>query len=291
MLAARDDEDLQRAPHPVGLESLAGRALEPPKVADRDDSIGIAVDEQHRAAERRDRPCRRDGADGVAAWLEEDVRGQPGERVGEETRNRQAREAERLPRQPVRVRGRRRGDNGRDARLCGRGQECPDPAHRVAQDPDRRHVGTREQRVHAGQRVGPELARRERQLLGRVGAVPADVEREHVEARRVQHERVRKRSVARGLPAVDEQDRGPGGAVAGRDPPGRQPDPRGRHIHVLEGEPEEARVMLGRMAVRVARAGAVRLRESPGGDRRDGEGRGQAEPAAGHRRVVIVARW
>ena len=49
---------------------------------------------------------------------------------------------------------------------------------------------------------------------------PADVERQHVEARRVQDLRVGERPVARRLPAVDQHDAGRSAGPAGRYQPG-----------------------------------------------------------------------
>ena len=59
---------------------------------------------------------------------------------------------------------------------------------------------------NAGQRIGPELAGAERQVLGRVGPVAADVEGQAVEAGGVEEGGHRQRPVARRLPAVDEDD-------------------------------------------------------------------------------------
>jgi hypothetical protein len=155
----------------------------------------------------------------------------------------------------------------------------------VAKDPDGGDLVPRQQRVHAGERVRPELSGGQRQLLGGVGAMAANVEREDVEACRIQDLGIRQRAIARRFPAVDKQDGGPGLAAARRDPPGRELHPANRaDADRLEREADEARVVLGRVAVRVARPGPVRLRESPRGDRPDGERGGQAEAAAGHAR-------
>ncbi len=68
-----------------------------------------------------------------------------------------------------------------------------------------------------GQRVGTEFAGAERQLLGRVRAVAADIEGQAVETGGVEEDGHRQRPVASRFPAVDEHDtrpasrrRGPG---------------------------------------------------------------------------------
>jgi hypothetical protein len=67
-------------------------------------------------------------------WLEEDVCRQPGKRVSDHVRQREAREVEGLPRQAVRVRGRGDRYHGSDTWL-GRGcKERADRTHRVAED-------------------------------------------------------------------------------------------------------------------------------------------------------------
>ena len=79
------------------------------------------------------------------------------------------------------VRGR---DDGGDARLGSSGEDRPDRAHRVTEDRAVRHLGpgTKASKVASG--VGAELAGADRQRLGRVGAVPADVDRRGSEIRR-----------------------------------------------------------------------------------------------------------
>ena len=181
--------------------------------------------------------------------------GQPRQRIGHGAGERQACEPERLAREPVRVRRGRGGHDGPDPRLGGRRQERPDPAHRVAQDADRGDVRTIEQRARPGERIGTELARGERQLLGgfapwpRMSSVrtwnPAALSSWALGS-------VRSRA---GFPAVDQEDRRTRGAVAGRDPPCRQGDPGGRDRHLLEREPEVARVVVRRVLVRDSRRG------------------------------------
>ena len=68
----------------------------------------------------------------------------------------------------------------------------------------------------------PELAGAQRQVLGRVLAVAADVEGQAVEAGRVEEDRHRQGAVAGRFPAVDEDDARATLAVTGRDEPGRQ---------------------------------------------------------------------
>ena len=69
----------------------------------------------------------------------------------------------------------------------------------------------------AAERVAPELAAAQRQGLGRVRPVAADVEGQAVEAGGVQEHGHRQGPVARRLPAVDEDD---ARARAGRRGPG-----------------------------------------------------------------------
>ena len=253
-------------------------------MAERDDAVGVAMDEEDRTAVGLDGAGGRDRSDGVAAGREEHVGGQPRQRVGHGAGERQARESERLAREPVRIRRSRGGHDGPDPRLGGCGQEGPDPAHRVAQDTDRGDVGAIEQRACPGERIGTELARGERQLLGRVRAVAADVERQHVEPRGIEQLGIGERAVPRGLPAVDQEDRGTRGAVAGRDPPCRQGDPGGRDRELLEREPEVAWVVVRRVLVGEARAGAIGLREAPRCDRAERERGGDSD-----RRVLMRA--
>ena len=64
------------------------------------------------------------------------------------------------------------------------GQDRPDGAHRVTRDGRPGDLGALEDRAIAGEGVETELAGTDRVRLGRVGTVPADVERQAVEARR-----------------------------------------------------------------------------------------------------------
>ena len=83
------------------------------------------------------------------------------------------------------------------------------------------HLGPREQRAERRQRVGPNSPARQRQVLGRVRAVAADVEGQAVEPGGVEEQRHRQRPVARRFPAVDEDDARARRAAAGRDEPRR----------------------------------------------------------------------
>ena len=112
--------------------------------------------------------------------------------------------------------------------------ECPTTAPTVTS-------GRAMQRLERRQRVEPELAGADRQGLGRVRAMAADVDGQAVEAGRVQEDGVGQRPVARRLPAVDEGDARTGLAVAGRDEPGRQLDVAGADGGRLERQPEVGR--------------------------------------------------
>ena len=114
----------------------------------------------------------------------------------------------------------------------GRPRACKhraDAAHGVARDRGHGHFGPRDRGTERRKRFRPELAGAERQLLGRVRPVGADVKRQAVEPRRVEEERHRERSVASGFPAVDEHDRRSGRATACRDEPGGQVEPIALH--------------------------------------------------------------
>ena len=76
------------------------------KVADRDDVVLVAVDEEHRHLDLAHGPRGTDLGRGVPARAEEDVGGEPGKRPRDRARDRQARKAERLTGEPVRVGGR-----------------------------------------------------------------------------------------------------------------------------------------------------------------------------------------
>ena len=103
---------------------------------------------------------RTDLADDVAAWPDVDVGREPGERVGDDVRERQAGEAERLAGQAVRI-GRRRGrDHRRDAVVGGRREDGPDPAHRVPGDRPDRHLRPGQQGLEGRQRVVRRTRRR-----------------------------------------------------------------------------------------------------------------------------------
>ena len=134
---------------------------------------------------------------------------------------RQPGEPEGLAGEPVRIGRPRRRDDRCDPRVRRAGEERADRAHRVAGDRPDRHLRLLDQRPEGGQRVGPEFAGAQRQLLGRVRAVAADVEGQAMEARRVEEDGHRQRPVARRFPAVDEDDAGARRSTSGGDEPGR----------------------------------------------------------------------
>ena len=187
------------------------------------------------------------------------------------------RETERLAREPVRIGRARGGDDGLDPRVGGPRQDRPDGTHRVPRDGRLGHLGPLQQRAESGQGVGPELAGAQRQRLGRVGAMAADVEGQGVEAGGVEEEGERKGSIACGLPAVDEDDGWTGGAVTGRDEPGGEGNALGLDDHRLVGEADIGGSQVRRVATRVAGADAVGECEPVGQTQRCG-GSGSRDP-------------
>jgi hypothetical protein len=120
-----------------------------------------------------------------------------------------------------RARGvRPRQERRRDARVRRAGEDRSDRTHGVAHDGPDRDLRPGDERLEGGERVESELAGAERQLLGRIGAVTAHVDREAMEPGGVEEDRVGQRAVARRLPTVDERDTGAGPPTAGRDEPG-----------------------------------------------------------------------
>ena len=164
VLAARDQDGLDRRPGPPAGSDRRARPARPLRSramwAGGTTASSLAVGEQDRAAVAGDRVGGADLAHDVAARPEVDARRQPGERVGDRVGDRQVGEPERLAGQSVRV-GRRRGrDEHGDARVGGRGQDRPDPAHRVPDDAAGRHLRSGEQGVEGGQRVERRTRRR-----------------------------------------------------------------------------------------------------------------------------------
>ena len=182
----RHDQRLDPRGERVACAGRTGRRREPLQVA--------RAARPCRSPRGRAGPDRRSGRSRVAALMSStpvaarpdvDARREPGERIGDRVRDRQVGEPERLAGEPVRI-GRCRGrDDGRDPRVGGAREDRPDGAHRVTGDrADSVTSGCSMSARNAGQRVGPELAGAERQVLGRVGPVAADVEGQAVEARR-----------------------------------------------------------------------------------------------------------
>ncbi len=224
----------------------------------------------------RDRRRRAHLRDAMAARPQVDPGGQPGERVGDRVGDRQLREAERLAREPQGVGGRRGRDDGRHPRVGGTGEDRPDRAHRVAGDGTDRDLRASEERLERGERVQPELPGADRQRLGRVGAVTADIDRQAVEPGGVEEDRVGEGPVAGRFPAVDERDTRTWRTAACGDEPGRQLQQAGSHGHGLERQPEVGRGQRRWVLARIAGAGAIRERESVGEPQRCGrEGRDQ----------------
>ena len=231
----------------------------------RDDFVGCAVDQQDRLVRGRERRRGTDVADPVAAWAEVDAGREPGQRHRDRIRDRQVGEAEGQAGQLVRL-GRGRGrDDCRDSRVRGARQQRADPAERVAGDRPDRDLRPGDQRLERRKRVGPELARADRQRLGRVRAVTADVDREAVEAGGEEELGDRQGPVPGRLPAVDEGDARAGLTAPRREEPARQPARARRwHDDVLE---READAPTGR-SMAAAAAGT-----RPVGDRRPRSGR------------------
>ena len=76
----------------------------------------------------------------------------------------------------------------------------------MTEDRAARDVRTGDERLERRKRIEPELAGGQRHGLRRVRTVSPDIDRQAVEAGRVEEQRDRQRPVARRLPAVDEHD-------------------------------------------------------------------------------------
>ena len=280
VLAARDDQRLERRRIRLADPGRASGGGQPREMADRDDGVLVAVRQQDRPLVPGERRAGADLVDVVAARTQVDPRREPGQRVGDRVGQRQPGEIEGQPREAVRA-GRAGGRNERgDPRVGGRRQDRPDAAHRMADDPADRHLGLLDQRAERRQRIVAELAGAERQVLGRVGAVAAHVEGQAVEPGRMEEHGQRQRPVARRLPAVDEHDARPPGAAAGGDEPGREGDAVGVDPHRLIGEADVRRRHPRRLAPGVAGPHPVGQREAirqP--DRGGGDRGGDPDPA------------
>ena len=132
-------------------------------------------------------------------------------------------------------------------------------------------LGPIDQRGEPGRGVDAVLAGADRQDLGRVRAVPTDVEGQAVEPRRMQELGGRQGPVTGRIPAVDEHDAGARGATASGDEPGRQLDAGGVHGRLLERQTEIRRAEPGRATEREAGPDAVDVGEPERGRQR-GEG-------------------
>ena len=142
-----------------------------------------------------------------------------------------------------------------------------------------RHLGPADQRAERRERVEPELAGADRQRLGRVRAVAADVDRQAVEAGRVQEQRVRQGPVARRFPAMDEGHPGPAAPPrAGMNQAGSSRSPE-RTRASSNGSPRSAGVDGRRVLPRIPGPCAVGERE-PVGQAELGGGDGRREPGA-----------
>ena len=241
----------------------------------RDDIVGGAVDQQDRLVRGRERRRGADVPDQVAARTEVDAGRQPGQRHGDRIRDRQVGEPEGQAGELVRL-GRGRGrDDRRDARIRGARQQRADPAERVAGDRPDRHLRPGDQRLERGERVGPELARADRQRLGRVRAVAADVDREAVEAGGEEELGDRQGPVPGRLPAVDEGDARTRLTAPSRQEPAGQAARAGRrHDDVLERQAERRRVDRRRPRSREPGTAAIDDREAVGKRKRGRGDRG-----------------
>ena len=209
------------------------------------------MDEEQRPRVAGDGPARRQAAHRVTARAQVDPGGELGEGRRERLGDRQPREPERLPGEPSRVGGGGRADERRAAVPGGRrGEDRPDRSEGVAEEGAAGHLGPGEERIQRGQRVVAELCDADRQRLGRVVAVPADIEREDVVPGGMEDLGVRERPVAVRLPAVDEDDARSGGPIAGRDEPRRQFTAGGVDDGLLERQAAIGRRQLARPAPR-----------------------------------------
>ena len=248
-------------------------------MAHRHDRVVIAVREQDRALVSGDGRRRADVVDDVAARSKVDTGRQPGERVGDEVGDRQAGQLERQSSEAVRARGTGRRDDGSDPRVRGGRQDRADAAHRMADDRPDADLGLLDQRVEGGQRILPELAGGQWQLLGRVLAVAADVEGQAVEPGRVEEHGEGQRAIARRFPAVDEDDARAALTASGRDEPRRQGDAVGFDEHRFVRQAEIGRRDPGRVPARIPGTHAIGQREAVREAERGG-GSGSRDPGA-----------
>ena len=179
--------------------------------------------EQDRARVTSDRRGRADRGHDMATRPQVDPRRQPRQWVGDRVRDGEPGELECQAGEAVgsgRARGR---DEGSHTRFGSGGEDGTDAAHGVTGDRPHGHLRLLDESAKRSERVGAELAGGEWQVLGRVGAVAADVEGQAVEARGVEEQRDRQRSIARRFPAVDQHHAGSGRAT--RRPPQHGRDP------------------------------------------------------------------
>jgi hypothetical protein len=236
MTAALDDQQFDGSrPGPAG-PGCPHDPYQAPQVRDRHDVVGIAVEQENRPVVPDDRVRGADVRNLVSPGSQVDEGREHREGIRDDIGDREACQPERLASEAVRLGGGGGRHEGRHARVGSRGEDGPDAAHRVAGDRSGGHLGPGKERLERRQRVGPELACADGQLLGRVRPVAADVDREDVEARRDQEVRHRQRPVATRFPAVDEDDPRSRLAVAGGDEPRRQLRPGGWKRHLLERE-------------------------------------------------------
>ena len=174
-----------------------------------------------------------------------------------------------------RIGRRRRADEGR-APIAGLGgrDDRADGAEGVAEEPAGHDVRSGEEHVQRGRRIRGELADADRQRLGRVVAVAADVERQHVIAGRMEYLGVGQGPIAVRLPTVDQDDPGSRLAAAGRDEPGREAEAARWDDGRLEGQGPIGRRQDDRSAPGQAGSDAVDDREPIGEGGRDRHQRG-----------------
>ena len=225
MLAARDDQGLDGGGGWIVVARRMGCRCQPLHVAGWYDCVLVAVGQQDRSPIAGDGSGCADARDHVAPRSDIDPGGQPGQRIGDEVGDGQSRQSEGLAGQPVWVRWTRCGHDGPDTRIGGGGQDRADSTHGVTGDRPGGDLGPAGQDPEGGQRVRPELAGTERQLLGRVGTVTADVEGQAVEPGGMEEAGHRQGPVPRRLPAVHEDDPRARLTAPGRDEPGGQLQP------------------------------------------------------------------
>ncbi len=176
------------------------------EIGERHHAVVGPVAEHDRRGDVPDRPRRADRRDRVAPRAEVDAGGDPGERPRDQPGERQPREPEGLASEAGRVGRRGDGDDSVEISVVGRGDQCTGGSHRVTQERHLTHLGSGSQPRAGCPRVGGILAHRERESLGPVAAVPADVDRQDVESGRVEDLGMREGAVTRRFPAVDQRD-------------------------------------------------------------------------------------